>query len=143
MHNLKSCDAQFEEGINISALTEPEDEQQAISTRGSAALQGAPHYAGIGSSVLKPSLWDLEGMRPSGKDFWHTQSQPSPLWYNKKKRQHAFGSDRPIFGDEMGHWRPNTPKSAISASTLPLDRLAKRPSFTQRSIVIISGTHGD
>jgi hypothetical protein len=106
------------------------DWEQESAYRGPAYAQGASH----GSTGLAPPRWKYEFERPGGEDYWHRESQPSPRFFAKNKHQHVWGSDRPISGNEMGNGDPS--------STMPLDVLQRRKSFTQRPIAIVSGSHG-
>lgn len=106
------------------------DWEQESAYRGPAYAQGASH----GSTGLAPPRWKYEFERPGGDDYWHRESQPSPHFFAKNKHQHVWGSDRPINGNELGNGQPS--------STMPLDVLKRRKSFTQRPIAIVSGSHG-
>ncbi|MDI2146134.1 hypothetical protein KBJ94_29235 [Pseudomonas sp. ITA] len=108
------------------------DEIEVISNdRGPSYFNGASH----GSTGLAPPQWKFEFERPAGDDYWHKESQPSPHLFNSNKHQYVWGSDRAIFGSELGNRN-------VTASTMPLDVLERRKSFTKRPIAIVSGTHG-
>ncbi|MCP1489816.1 hypothetical protein J3D48_006226 [Pseudomonas fluorescens] len=119
-----------QESLSDEIENESEFIAQENHSRGPAYLNGASH----GSTGLAPPRWKYEFERPGGHDFWHKESQPSPRIFNRSKHQHIWGSDRPITGSEMGKETAN--------STMPLDVLKRRKSFTRRPIAIVSGTHG-
>ncbi|EIV1877119.1 RHS repeat protein [Salmonella enterica] len=129
-------------GKNVSA-----DATEQAFTRSPPSLGGAP----VNNRLAVPN-WDWEINRPTGlipgrsvpsgnpdvtekagiagvanSDYWHELRTPSPRFFNRNKGQYIYGSDRPIVGIEI---------------QIPLRRLERRKSFTQRPINIISGTHG-
>ncbi|AMS13804.1 hypothetical protein A3218_05655 [Pseudomonas chlororaphis] len=85
---------------------------------------------------MAPPRWKFEFERPAGEDYWRKEAQSSPYLFNRNKHQYVWGADRPIEGPELGD------RKAGGTSTMPLDVLERRKSFTQRPIAIVSGVHG-
>ncbi|RUL78798.1 hypothetical protein [Dyella choica] len=132
-----------------------------VGARGPASLQGLTGGNVVSATgavnpstaaapdVLPPPRHEYEFNRDPTVKYWHKVRTPSGRGrFNVQKNQYVMGSDRPIYGYEMGRWRPRSAvASAIavagaSATGMPLDFFKRRASVTQRPIAIVSGTHG-